>query len=361
MKDSGARVICLVRDEDWPENLELRRFLDNHGLECRVCPFGSYPTWRYWRYWPHVALENLRAFTVGNHRLKQICLEVEATHIHSFNPFLTLSFWRALNTMDVPLIYRCGEAPVAHNAFYRAIWRWLCRRVSHVGTESNYLISLLVEQGFNLKQISLTRTPPPARTIVSAFSNPSGSERSIGIRFVYVGQIAIFKGVSVLLDAMELVRAQFHDATLLLAGSLDSHEAKSLQAKAERQFEVGAVSFLGAVEDVPGVLRICDAHIAPSLKPEGYGLVAVEAKQAGLPSIVFAGGGLSELIEDGVDGIVVQNRSSEDLANAMLAYCRKPERGRIDGTRARASLTERLQTDQYAQRWRAIYKETMPR
>ena len=80
-----------------------------------------------------------------------------------------------------------------------------------------------------------------------------------------------------------------------------------------------------------------------------------------MPSIIFAGGGLSELIEDGVDGIVVQNRSSEDLADAMLAYCRNPNRVRIDGTRARASLTERLQTDQYAPRWREIYEKTMPK
>ena len=50
IQDSGARVTCVVRDEEWPENGRLRRFFEDRGLAWRACPFASYPTWRYWRY-----------------------------------------------------------------------------------------------------------------------------------------------------------------------------------------------------------------------------------------------------------------------------------------------------------------------
>lgn len=361
MQETGARVTCIVRDEDWPENLKIRQFLDDHGLDWRTCPFASYPTWRYWRYWPHVFYENSRAFAKGNRLLKQICQEVGATHIHSFNPFLTVSFWPALKGLTLPLIYRCGERPVDHNIFYKIVWAWLRRRIKHVGTESNYIQGLLMEHGFDNEQVSVIPAPPPARVVHNNFKILPVSIDLAGMRFGYIGQVSEFKGVAFLIEALPIVLEEFPGTTLTIAGSLQDDWSRQLKENSEARFGSTCVAFIGSVEDVPGMLENCDVLVAPSLKPEGYGLVAVEAKQAGRPSIVFTGGGLGELIVDGLDGIVVSVKTPEALAAAMLTYCRNPERARADGIAAKASLAERLGTDRYSERWRAIFDASMPK
>ena len=363
MQETGARVTCIVRDEDWPENIKIRQFLDGHGLDWRTCPFASYPTWRYWRYWPSVIRENFRAITDGNRGIKQICEAVEATHIHSFNPFLTFSFFPALNALALPLIYRCGERPVDHNLIFRLIWAWLRRRIRHIGTESKYVRDLLVEKGFGLETISVIPTPPPRRRLESLSCNFIYTTQQYNgniFRFCFIGQITDFKGVKVLLDSFGKCFDIFPNSSLFIAGAVNDDWARRLEIESRGRFPEGAVRFLGHVEDVHTLLKECDVLIAPSLEPEGYGLVAVEAKQAARPSIVFAGGGLGELVEDQVDGIVVQEKTDEALAEAMLTYCRSPERARADGDRAKASLTERLATHLYAERWRAIYDKSMP-
>jgi glycosyltransferase involved in cell wall biosynthesis len=92
---------------------------------------------------------------------------------------------------------------------------------------------------------------------------------------------------------------------------------------------------------------------------EALGNVVIEAKLAGCCSIVFPSGGLCELIEEGVDGIVCRDVSAEALAEALRPYLSNPELARQHGQAARASLA-RLGIANFAQRWLQIY-ETIPR
>lgn len=356
LHEDGARVTCIVRDEEWPENLALRRVLEDHGLSWRTCPTASYPSRHAWRYAAAIVRENLRAFTLGNRRFLRICEEVEATHVLSFNPFLTFAFWPALSWTPLPLIYHGGDYPTVHNVFWRLVWRWIARRVAHVGVKSPLLVPPLRQLGVPADHLSVLPSPPPHRPEGEVF-DPRRVEGSRPV-FCFVGQLIPQKGVAELLAAFaEVVRA-VPTARLLVAGA--GADAWAERVRSHGQALEDAVHFLGFVEDVAGLLRRVDVHVAPSIEPEGYGLVAVEAKQAGLPSIVFDGGGLSELVEDGVDGIVVRERTAAALAAAMLRYCDDPERARADGERALASLTERLGLPHYAARWRAIFDATMP-
>ena len=77
-----------------------------------------------------------------------------------------------------------------------------------------------------------------------------------------------------------------------------------------------AVHFLGQRQDVPDLLNAMDIFVLPSYS-EGVSLALLEAMAAGLPVIATAVGGLPEVVEDGVTGLLIPPRDAEALAGAL--------------------------------------------
>ena len=117
------------------------------------------------------------------------------------------------------------------------------------------------------------------------------------------------------------------------------------------------VVFVGFVENVPALLQGRAVLVVPTLTEEPLGLVVMEAKAAGLPSVVFPSGGLPEMIEHGVDGFICRDKSAEALAEALSLYLTDPSLTLRQGTAAKASL-RRLGIDEFANRWLTVYERT---
>lgn len=360
MQQRGAEVLCLVRHEDWPENIAMRAALTARDLSRERAPFPDYPSIRYWRYWPRVVIETPWRYWRLNRSAEQAIRHRGFTHLHLFNPFQAASLHRSINRTNIPVVYRCGDHTAYHNMFYRLTWSWLSRQVSQFVTKSAGIRSQLFKIGVDHDQVQLIRTPPPTRKLNVPFCELGDAIYDDVMKFCYIVQFAEHKGITLLLEAFEKVIEQCPTAILLLAAPIDTEFARATIADWKRLSDAGAVRFLDVIENVPGLLSVCDVHIAPTLTHEPYGLVAVEAKQAGLPSIVFAEDGLAELVVDGQEGIALTEKSPQALAKAMLAYCRDPARAQADGHRARASLTERLQVDRHDDAWWAVYVGTAP-
>ena len=119
--------------------------------------------------------------------------------------------------------------------------------------------------------------------------------------------------------------------------------------------------FLGYVEDVESVLRLADVHAAPSVCEDAAPLVVLEAKRAGVPSVVFPAGGLPEFVRTpGLDGVVCASRTVPALVDG-LRYFLQMDAATLEasGAAARASLADLGGTPkQFAAAWRRIYDET---
>jgi glycosyltransferase involved in cell wall biosynthesis len=83
-------------------------------------------------------------------------------------------------------------------------------------------------------------------------------------------------------------------------------------------------------------------------------VVNIEAKQAGLPSVVFATGALPELITHRVDGWVCLEVSAQALAEGLEYFLSDPARLAEAGRRARASLKS-FSHKQFAEKWRSVF------
>ncbi|MBT5808718.1 glycosyltransferase family 4 protein [Candidatus Uhrbacteria bacterium] len=130
-------------------------------------------------------------------------------------------------------------------------------------------------------------------------------------RFLYVGQLEKHKGIMLMLDALEEMG---DDVELHIAGDGALGEYVSLRANTDRRIRYHGFVSLG---HLMRILQTSDAVLAPSLCYENSPTVIYEAFQIGVPVIASRIGGVPELIEDGVNGMLVKPGSKSELVGAM--------------------------------------------
>ncbi len=136
-------------------------------------------------------------------------------------------------------------------------------------------------------------------------------------RILYVGRLNETKGVDILIDAM---RHLPDDVDLTIAG--DGYIMDDLKARAAAYDNpAGRITFLGQLtgaEKVEAAYRSADVVAVPSLWPEPFGIVGLEAMSNGLPVVASRVGGISEWLRDGATGYLTEPGDPVDLAQRLL-------------------------------------------
>jgi glycosyltransferase involved in cell wall biosynthesis len=151
---------------------------------------------------------------------------------------------------------------------------------------------------------------------------------------VLVARLSPEKDVNTLLQAVEIVIRQQPDFRLQIAG--DGSCMAELRRTADR-LDLGCVSFLGNVANIPGLLSQSSMFILPSLT-EGISLTILEAMASGLPVIATRVGGTPEVVVNDVTGLLVDPRSPESLSKHILELWRNPQRRSEMGRASRARV-----------------------
>lgn len=184
---------------------------------------------------------------------------------------------------------------------------------------------------------------------------PAGSTFTL----VYLGALVRAKGIFDLLQALPVVVAQNPSVRLVVAGEwyLPAEAAEARALIAQHRLEP-VVQFVGAVtgETKWKLLRDASALVFPchSAK-EAFGIVLLEAMQAGLPIIATRGGARSELVQDGVNGWLAAEQSPADLAEKVLRLAADPEQQHRMGEANRRLYEQRYTPEQYARRMEAVF------
>src|SRR5205085_7477707 len=111
-----------------------------------------------------------------------------------------------------------------------------------------------------------------------------------------------------------------------------------------KELEIGdAIRFLGYVAPVQRAIEDAAIVVVPSMG-EGFGMVALEAMERARPIIAAEIGGLGELVEEGVTGLLVPPGEAEPLAAAIVALATDPKlRARMGRAGRRRALDRFLQ------------------
>ena len=353
----GVGVDALfVTHSDWGHHA-IQPLLDRLGLAWTTVGYARHFTKRLsLRGWA----ENLGRLLKASRGFWKIARRYRPTHVHVANPHYFLSVLPALLLTRTPVIYRLGDEPTQHHALYRVLWRWfIVPRVQTLVCVSEYVREKAIEAGVPPRKARVIYSYPPERPGASPAEGVAPLEAFEGRTVVFVGQMARHKGVDLLVEvAVALCRSR-DDVRFFIAGSISQRNAFAL-ALAGKVKALGLgdrVRFLGYVNDVPGLLAQADLHVCPSVWEEPLSNTLVEAKQAGVPSVIFPSGGLPELVEHGRDGFVCEARTSEALKEGIEHFL-DAEAGalREAGEAARASL-ERLgiTKEAFAEAWLDVY------
>jgi glycosyltransferase involved in cell wall biosynthesis len=183
----------------------------------------------------------------------------------------------------------------------------------------------------------------PARHQRSAARARLGIADSIPLAGV-VGQLTPWKGQDDAIRSLAVARRSVPGAALVIAGSakfagaatrFDNAAFAQTLPPLTRRFGVGdAVTMLGEVDDVPGVLAALDVLLVPSWE-EAFGRVVVEGMAMGLPVIATASGGPPEIIDDGRTGFLLAPRDPETWGGLLADLLRDPTRRADVGRAAR--------------------------
>jgi glycosyltransferase involved in cell wall biosynthesis len=252
-----------------------------------------------------------------------------------------------------------AQAPNLFAKVSRIVWypwvmqRWVAERIDRIITGSDASADSIVENvGLAREHIRVIHDGVESevfRPLDDVHANPG--------RILFVGNSEDRnKGILYLLRALRQLRGEvpFHLRVVHHPGS------KGAPRLVEELGLQGRVSFLESLstEDLVGQYNKAQMLVSPSLY-EGFGLPAAEAQSCGLSVVATTAGALSEIVEDGVTGVLVPPGNVEALAVAIRTLLEDPARCRTMGEAGARRIRERFNWQRTADETLALYEEVL--
>ncbi|MCK4463602.1 MAG: glycosyltransferase family 4 protein [Candidatus Omnitrophica bacterium] len=173
-----------------------------------------------------------------------------------------------------------------------------------------------------------------------------------------IGRLSPVKGYKYLLFAMKDLKNVIPDVKLLIIGEGPSgNKLRDLSKKLNLE---DSVSFVKATLDVRRFLTLMDIFVFPSIQ-EGLGLSLIEAMASGKVCIATSIGGISSVIEDGKNGLLVQPGDSHSLTEAMRRLLLDKELFSRLGSAARNSVKNKFSLDRMMEETIRFYESVKDR
>lgn len=161
-------------------------------------------------------------------------------------------------------------------------------------------------------------------------------------RVVFAGRVVTPKGVAVLIRAARSVDAEF-----VVCG--DGWQLEAMRKLARKLGVHERVRFTGWLAPEALARELAEASVVamPSLWPEPFGLVGIEAHAAGRPVVASATGGVRDWLKDGVSGLLVEPGDPRALAAALEQLLADPARQHEMGEAGRAIVAARFTPERH--------------
>lgn len=201
------------------------------------------------------------------------------------------------------------------------------------------------------RQACLTRAAEPLNNGKHKFA-----ELNIGVvgtLLPWKGQRIFIEAVAILVNEMNVRDCRF----FIVGGEVPGAEEYNRELE-ELVAESGLsdrVEFAGHQENVFHFLERLDVMVHTSILPEPFGMVIIEAMALGRPVIATRLGGPMEIIDDGLDGLLIRANDPRALAEAIYALISDPERRRQMAEAARRKVETRFTLDRFARDVEQVY------
>jgi glycosyltransferase involved in cell wall biosynthesis len=222
---------------------------------------------------------------------------------------------RGVVTGDVEEFQAGGGGPVA--TWLRRARDFQLRHAAHVFCPSSYLRELVLSWGVPPERVSVLPNPAPD---VPELPPRDELRRAFGLNgdtLAFAGRLTAQKSLGRALEAV----AASEGVSLVIAG--EGPDLAPLEARARELGIAERVSFLGSQprQRIVELFRAADATVLSS-SWENFPHTVVEALAVGTPVLAMESGGVSEVVHDGVNGLLVPAGDTAALAEAVQRYFR---------------------------------------
>lgn len=258
---------------------------------------------------------------------------------------------------------------VSHHRDFTAsspLTRWQACRVDWNIAVSQAVRSHVLEFGVDSARVSVVYDPidssehDPSMDIgylVREFAKRP-DEKFFGI----FGRVVDWKGHRYFLEAAAEVFKRFPSSRAFIVGGAEDGPSKyvdELKQLSERLGIASKIIFSGFRRDVAAMMKLMDVVVHASVRPEPFGMVVIEAMSMSRPIIATIGGGPSEIIENGVNGLLVPCCDSEKLAVAICSLLGDAERADRIGARAAIEVRKRFLSLHAARKLESVYSNIL--
>src|SRR6266567_3679617 len=175
---------------------------------------------------------------------------------------------------------------------------------------------------------------------------------------ICVSRLSYEKGIDALLQAWNLVLKQSPQARLIIVGKGDLRPQLEYMASALGIAE--RVEFAGLQEDIPAQLQRAHIAVLPS-RVEGMPVALLEAMACGLACVATRVSGSEDIIEHGVNGLLVETEDYQGMARELLTLLHDPALARQYGRAARATIENHYSLEQITSMYIALYERMIHR
>ena len=240
------------------------------------------------------------------------------------------------------------------------------KKISRFIAVSEYLKKCLVENHISEDRITVIHNPVRFRTVQQCTRERVRHRYSIlpGQRvFGIIGRIMRWKGHIEFLKAANIVLRTIPEAKALIVGDFSDGDIEYqtlITRMAESSEFSDRIIMSGYVNDVEELYSIMDVCVHTSIEPEPFGLVITEAMAQGVPMVASNRGAPREIINDGVDGFLVDPTASQAVASVIISLLSNERLRQRIGDKGRQRVQQKeYQISNYAQAMEAVYMEVL--
>lgn len=165
-----------------------------------------------------------------------------------------------------------------------------------------------------------------------------------------IGRIDWWKGHEYFLEAIACAARKFPDLKGVIIGEFEKEGAVNINWKHAQKVKSlvkslgieDKIIFTGFRSDVSRLMSGLDVVVHASSEPEPFGLVVIEGMAAGKPVVATAAGGVLDIIEDGVNGLLVPCKDSKAMARAIIKILSDRDKAEQIGNAARQRIFEKF-------------------
>jgi glycosyltransferase involved in cell wall biosynthesis len=226
-------------------------------------------------------------------------------------------------------------------------FRWLSIWLPHfIITDSHAVARTLPEK--SSRRIRVVHEGTPYEEFSTHRSTASTEHSRSGPVVGLVGRISPWKGQDIFIRAAGLLSGKYPQAQFRIIGAALFEEAafeKSLHVLVEELGLQHAFTFTGFRSDIHQAISELDVLVHASTRPEPFGQVIIEGMAAGKPVVATNAGGVPEIVEDGVTGLLVPMGDEISMAAGIDRLLTNPQAARQMGLRGQRHVAENFGID----------------